>query len=157
MPDAQAAHEKTLTALLAAQGGANLIYGAGMLELGMTFDLAQLIIDSEIFKMVLHTINGFAVNDETLALNVIKEVGTGEFVSHPHTSENYRKIQSHSDLIDRQARDAWVLSGSRNMTERCYERAIYLLENHIPDPLSQEDADYIRKIIEDAEIEYGVK
>lgn len=123
----------------------------------MTFDLAQLLIDAEIFKMVLHTINGFIVNDETLALNVIKEVGTGEFVSHPHTSGNFRRIQSHSDLINRQARDAWVAGGSKTMADKSYEKAIHLLENHIPDPLSQEEADYIRKIIEDAEKEYGVK
>ena len=62
---------------MAAQGGANVIYGAGMIEMGMTFDLAQLIIDSEIYKMVLHTINGFEVNEETLALDVIKEVRMG--------------------------------------------------------------------------------
>lgn len=142
---------------MAAQGGANLIYGAGMLELGMTFDLAQLLTDAEIFKMVLHTINGFDVNTETIALNVIKEVGYGEFVSNPHTSANYKKIQSNSELINRQARDAWVAAGSKTMTEKCYEKAIYILENHIPDPLTQEDADYIRKIIEDAEVEYGIR
>lgn len=123
----------------------------------MTFDLAQLLTDAEIFKMVLHTINGFEVNNETIALDVIKEVGTGEFVSHPHTSGNYRKIQSSSDLINRQARDAWVAGGSKIMTDKCYEKAIYILENHIPDPLSQEDAEFIRKVIEDAEREYGVK
>lgn len=143
--------------MLAAQGGANLIYGAGMLELGMTFDLAQLLIDSEIFKMVLHTINGFEVREETLALDVIKEVGTGEFVSHEHTRSNFKKIQSHSKLIDRQARDAWVASGSKNLTERCYEKAIEILENHKPEPLTPEVAETIRKIVDDAEIEYGVK
>lgn len=143
--------------MLAAQGGANLIYGAGMLELGMTFDLAQLVTDAEIFKMVLHTINGFDVNKETIALNIIKEVGTGEFVSHPHTSGNFRNIQSHSQLINRQARDAWVSAGSKTMTEKCYEKAIYILENHVPDPLTQEDAEFVRSIIENAEREYGVK
>ena len=78
---------------MAAQGGANVIYGAGMIEMGMTFDLAQLIIDSEIYKMVLHTINGFEVNEETLALDVIKEVKMGEFVSQKHTTDNFKKIQ----------------------------------------------------------------
>ena len=57
-----------------------------MIEMGMTFDLAQLIIDSEIYKMVLHTLNGFEVNEETLALDVIKEVKMGEFVSQKHTT-----------------------------------------------------------------------
>lgn len=123
--------------------------------MGMTFDLAQLITDAEIFKMVLHTINGFDVNEETLALNVTKEVAHSEFVSHQHTSDNFRKIQSHSELINRQTRDAWIMSGSKNMTERCYEKAIYILENHVPDPLEQKDADYIRKVIEEAENEYA--
>lgn len=143
--------------MLAAQGGANLIYGAGMLELGMTFDLAQLLIDAEIFKMVLHTINGFEVNEETLALDVIKEVGTGEFVSHEHTRSNFNKIQSHSKLIDRQARDAWVADGSKDLTERSYEKAIGILENHKPEPLAPGVAEIIRKIVDDAEIEYGIK
>ena len=122
----------------------------------MTFDLAQLLIDSEIFKMVLHTINGFKVNEETLALDVIKEVAHSEFVSHDHTRSNFRDIQSHSNLINRQTRDAWVAAGSKDMTERCYEKAISILENHIPDPLEPKDAAYIRKVIEEAEREYGI-
>ncbi|MBW2613297.1 MAG: hypothetical protein JRE12_13205 [Deltaproteobacteria bacterium] len=34
MSDAQAGHEKSISALLPALAGANLIYGAGMLEAG---------------------------------------------------------------------------------------------------------------------------
>lgn len=127
-----------------------------MIELGMTFDLAQLLIDSEIFKMVHYTINGFKVNEETLALDVIKEVAHGEFVSHDHTVNNFRKLQTHSNLIDRQTRSAWIQSGSKDMTERCYEKAISILENHVPDPLEPKDAAYIRKVIEEAEKEYGL-
>jgi len=40
--DGQTAHEKTLTALLPALAGANLIYGLGMIEMGMTLSYAQL-------------------------------------------------------------------------------------------------------------------
>lgn len=143
--------------MMAAQGGANLIYGAGMIELGMTFDLAQLIIDSEIYKMVLHTVKGFEVNEETLALDVIKEIKTGEFVSHPHTVTNFKDIQSHSNVINRQSREAWLAGGSKDMTTVAYEKAIDILENYTPDPLTDEQAEYIRKIVEDAEEEYGVK
>ena len=142
---------------MAAQGGANLIYGAGMIELGMTFDLAQLIIDSELYKMVLHMIKGFEVNDETLALDVIKEIKTGEFVSHPHTVQNFKIIQSNSEVINRQSREAWLAGGGKDMTTVAYEKAIDILENHRPDPLTEEQTAYIRKIVEDAEEEYGVK
>lgn len=142
---------------MAAQGGANVIYGAGMIEMGMTFDLAQLIIDSEIYKMVLHTINGFEVNEETLALDVIKEVKMGEFVSQKHTTDNFKKIQSHSEIISRQPREQWLAAGGRDMTEVAYEKAIQILENHKPEPLTEEQAAYIRKVVEEAEAEYGVK
>ncbi|MBW2677288.1 MAG: trimethylamine methyltransferase family protein, partial [Deltaproteobacteria bacterium] len=43
MSDAQAGHEKSISALLPALAGANLIYGAGMLEAGMTFSFGQLV------------------------------------------------------------------------------------------------------------------
>ena len=42
---AQSGHEKTLTALLPALAGANLIYCLGMLESGVTFDYGQLVMD----------------------------------------------------------------------------------------------------------------
>ena len=128
-----------------------------MIEMGMTFDLAQLIIDSEIYKMVLHTLNGFSVNEETLALDVIKEVKMGEFVSNKHTTDNFKKIQSNSDLINRQARDAWLASGGKDLTQAAYERAVQILETHQPEPLTEEQAAYVRKVVEDAEKEYGVK
>jgi len=37
---------------LSALAGAKLIYGMGMLELGITFSLTQLVIDNKIAKMV---------------------------------------------------------------------------------------------------------
>jgi len=50
--DAQSGHEKTLTSLLPALAGANLIYGLGMLESGVTIDYAQLVMDAEFARMV---------------------------------------------------------------------------------------------------------
>ena len=41
-----------MTALMAALAGANLIYGAGMTESGVTFDYAQYVLDNEIATMV---------------------------------------------------------------------------------------------------------
>ncbi len=40
-----------MTCLLPALAGANTLYGAGMLELGMTFSMEQLVIDNDIIKM----------------------------------------------------------------------------------------------------------
>lgn len=142
--------------MLAAQGGANILYGAGMIEMGMTFDLAQLMIDSEIFKMVLHTIRGFEVNEETLALDVIKRVKFGEFLSQKHTSDTFAKYQSNTLLSNRQSRKSWLEAGGKDMTQVAVEKAIEILESHTPDPLTDDQAAYVRRIIEDAEKEYGL-
>ena len=56
----QTGHEKTLTGLLPALAGANQIYGAGMIESGVTFDLGQLVMDNEIARMIKFAVGGIA-------------------------------------------------------------------------------------------------
>ncbi len=82
MGDAQSGHEKTLTALLPALAGANLIYGLGMLESGVTFDYGQLVMDDEFARMIKFAVGGIPVSDETLAVEDIAAVGSfGDFLS----------------------------------------------------------------------------
>ena len=128
-----------------------------MIEMGMTFDLAQLMIDSEIFRMVLHTINGFEINEETLCMDIIKQARWGDYISNRHTMENYSKYLSTTQVFSRQNRMNWERSGSKDAAEVGYEKAIELIENHKPDPLTDEQAAYVRKVVEDAEKEYGVE
>ncbi|CAA7603417.1 trimethylamine-corrinoid protein Co-methyltransferase [Acididesulfobacillus acetoxydans] len=157
MPDAQAAHEFTLTALLTALAGANLIYGAGMLELGITFDYAQMLMDNEMARMVKQAVRGIRVSDETLAVDVVKEVGTaGNFISQDHTFTHMR-TQSQSKLIDRRMRENWLAEGGKDFTERAYAEAISILENHRPEPLPDKVVAQLRAIVEETEVEYGIK
>jgi trimethylamine--corrinoid protein Co-methyltransferase len=66
--------------------GANIIYGLGMLEMGMTWSLPQLLIDADIADMIQFSLNGIAVTDETLSVDVTKEVGyKKDFLTHRHT------------------------------------------------------------------------
>jgi trimethylamine--corrinoid protein Co-methyltransferase len=154
--DAQSGHEKTLTGLLPALAGANLIYGLGMIEMGMTIDYGQLVMDNEFARMIKHTLQGIPVNDETLAVDVIREVGIGkDFLSH-ETTFNHMRSQSQPELIDRRTREDWLADGSKDLYQRALEKAKHILETHEPDPLSQEARTTIRSIVEDAEAELGV-
>ena len=156
--DAQTGHEKTLTALLPALAGANLIYGLGMLEMGVTIDFGQLVIDNEIARMVKHCVNGIPVNDETLAVDVIKEIGPfQDFLSHDHTFKHMRVAQSQPKLMDRRMREDWEEMGSSDLYQRATEEARRILETHEPDPLSEGVLATIRSIVEDAEEELGVR
>ena len=73
-----------------------MIYGLGMLEMGITFDLAQLVLDNEMAGMVKHAVNGIPVTDETLAVDVIRDVGIlNDFLGHEDTF-NHMRSQSHA-------------------------------------------------------------
>lgn len=137
--------------------GANLIYGLGMIEMGMTIDYGQLVLDNEFAKMIKFLLNGIPVNDETLAVDVIREVGIGkDFLSHDHTY-NHMQSQSQPVLIDRNMREDWEASGSTDIHRRALDKAKHILETHKPDPLPDDVLATLRSIVEEAEEGLGVK
>ena len=149
-------HEKTLTGLIAALAGANLIYGPGMLESGITFDIAQLVLDNEFAKMIKHTVRGFGVNKEALAVDVIKEIGSAKnFLTHTHTLRHMRS-QSQPELIDRKGIEDWKAAGGTDIYQRAAEKVKSILENHKPEPLMEDVSTKIRSIIKETENELGV-
>jgi trimethylamine--corrinoid protein Co-methyltransferase len=142
---------------LAALAGANLIYGLGMLDMGMTLDWAQLVMDNEMAGMIKHVVRGIPVTDETLAVDVIHEIGPfGDFISHDHTRKHMRTIQSQPKLIDRRRRDFWLQLGGTDLAQRAKEEAKYILKTHKPDPLPPGVASTLRSIVQNAEEELCV-
>jgi trimethylamine--corrinoid protein Co-methyltransferase len=149
-------HEKTLTGLMAALAGANLIYGPGMLESGITFDFAQLVLDNEFAKMIKHTIKGFRVDKEALAVDVIKEIGPARnFLMHHHTLQHMR-TQSQPELIDRKGIEDWKAAGGTDIYQKAVEKVKIILESHKPEPLLSDVSNRIRAIIAETEDELGV-
>jgi trimethylamine--corrinoid protein Co-methyltransferase len=137
--------------------GANLIYGLGMIEMGMTIDYGQMVMDNEFARMIKYLVQGIPVNDETLAVDVIKEIGVGkDFLSHASTYKHMR-TQSQPKLIDRRMREDWQAAGSTDIYQRALEEARYILENHKPDPLPDDVLAAIRSIVEEAEAELGIR
>jgi len=123
--------------------------------MGMTIDYGQLVMDNEFARMIKYTVQGIPVNDETLAVDVINEVGIGkDFLSHDSTYKHMRS-QSNPELIDRKMRVDWVKEGSTDIYQRAMEKARFILENHKPDPLPEDVLSTIRSIVEEAEAELG--
>ena len=153
MPDAQAAHELTLTALFPVLAGANLIYGLGMLDSGLTWDYAQAVLQNEMYRGIMKAAEGFTISDEAIAFDVIKEVGHGgEFVTHPHTFKHMRQ-HSQNDLFDRKSRDSWVTAGSKDVVEKAYARAVHIIDNHKVQALPENIQAQLNTIFEGAEAE----
>ena len=156
MTDAQSGHEKTLTAVLPALAGANVIYGLGMLESGVTLDFGQLVMDAEIARMIKFAVGGIPVNDETLAVEDIAQVGAfGDFLSLDATYKHMRE-QSMPKLMDRRVREDWAASGSTDAYTRAMDEARRLLADYRPEPLPESALTEMRSIIGEAEVELGV-
>jgi len=142
--------------MTAALAGANMIYGLGMVELGMTMDFGLLVADNEFVRMIRRMLDGVPVNDQSMAVDVIREVGIGgEFVTHQHTFDHFKKNQSQSQLIDRNTRGVWKDSGGKDMHTRCNEFAREVLVAHKPEPLSESVAKTLRDIVAEAEKEFS--
>lgn len=143
---------------MTALAGANLIYGLGMLDIGLTLDYTKLVMDDEIAYMVRHIIKGIDVNESTLAVDVIKAVGPGgEFVSHPHTFQNFKETQSIAKLIDRRNPDEWKRMGSKSFFDNANAVACDLYDNYQATPLPESVKKEMRDIVNEAEEHYGVK
>ncbi len=134
-----------------------MIYGGGMLEMGLTMSFGQLVMDNEIIAMTRKVMEGIPVNDETLAVDVIKSVGArGHFLAEDHTYHNMRKLSDPS-LIDRRMRQFWDARGSKDLGTVCDEKAREILESHRPDPLPENVHSSLLSIIRNREEELGIK
>jgi trimethylamine--corrinoid protein Co-methyltransferase len=136
--------------------GANQIYGAGMIESGVTFDLGQLVMDDEIARMIKFAVAGIAVTDETMAVDDIAKVGAfGDFMSLDATMRHMREL-SQPEVLDRRVREEWESRGATDLAARTRARALELVESHQPLPIDPDIAEQVHRIIEAADREKGV-
>lgn len=143
-----------MTAMLPALTGSNVIYGMGMLEMGMTMSYEQLLIDEEIVRMIRRILQGIPVNKETIALDVIKAVGpAGNYLAQKHTMKYMRTDLSTTTLINRKMRNNWENAGAKDLPAVAREKAIEILENHKPIPLPDDVKKRIHDLVEEGEAE----
>lgn len=148
VPDIQSGYESTLSATLSALSGANIIFGSGVLEQGMTMDYAKLVMDAEMLGMIHIACSGVTVNDETLSMDVIHDVGPGgAYITHEHSLRSMRS-QSRANLFDRRSREDWMeMTQGKSIQERAYEKAIDILENHEPYALPEGAPEAMSEIV----------
>jgi len=141
---------------MAALAGANLIYGAGMIESGVTFDCGQFVMDNEFARMIKHCVGGIAVSDETLAVDDIAQVGAfGDFLSLDATLRHMREL-SQPEFLDRRVREEWEERGSSDLHARCLAKAREVLADYQPAQLDDDVKQRIHAIVEETDRLAGV-
>jgi len=130
--DAQSGYESAITNLLCALAGANFIHdAAGLMEFALTMSYEKLVIDNEILGMVMRAVEGIRVDDDTLAFDLIKEVGPGgNFVTAKHTRHFMRGEHYQPSLSDRNSREEWEAEGSKTTWEKAAEAVPKIIASH---------------------------
>jgi trimethylamine---corrinoid protein Co-methyltransferase len=149
--DQQAAVEATASIMMSAMSGTNMIHDVGYLEGGNCSSLAMLVMSDEIIGYVKRLIRGVRVDDVTLALEAIKRVGPmGEFVTDPHTYENFKTELWFPKIMDRHPCQRWLADGSMTMGDKAIARVRDLIENHNPEALESTISKKIDQIVTEA-------
>lgn len=134
IPDAQAGYERALQVLSCALSGVNFIHlSIGMIEQMLLASYEQCVIDNEILGATFRILQGMEVNSETLAMDVIKEVGPGgNFLTHEHTLKNFRKVEWFPRLTNRNKWLNWEAEGKISMRQKANEEARRILKEYHP-------------------------
>ena len=128
-----------------------------MIESGVTFDLAQLVMDAEIARLVKRSLQGMPVTDETLAVDDIVGVGSfGDFLSLDATLRHMRD-HSQPKLLDRRVREDWTSAGASDLYERARAEAQRILAEHVVPPLPDGVAAEVEAILRRAEAEAAAR
>lgn len=138
LADAQAGAETALSMLMAGMSGLNFIYEAcGGLDGTLTFSYEKLVIDNEIAGMVLRTLRGIEVNEETLAVDEICKYGSSNYLGSPHTGRTFRKEHYLPTLFDRRSWEAWLKAGGKDISLNARRKAQWILKEHHPEPIDR--------------------
>ncbi len=150
-PGSQATMERLMTLLPPALAGMDLI-NLSTLETKMSFSMEQLVVDETILSLMEHYFSGIGVGDETLALDLIHEIGsTGAYITADHTVGHFRGELLIPELVGRETRSAWDAAGAPDMSSRARDKIHRILTEHHTPPLAAGVAVRLDEIVKEAE------
>jgi len=150
-PGAQTVMERLMTLLPPALAGVDLV-NLTTLETKMSFSLEQLILDEMILTAVGRYLDGIIINDETLALDLIHEVGpAGAFIESAHTFQHFREELLTPGSTTFEHREAWEAAGSPDMRTQANQEVRRILAEHQPTPLPNGTMAQLEEIVKEAE------
>ncbi len=147
-PNWQAGIENSLSTFMASVVMSDMLLGVGLVHGSRIWSYEQMLMDCEIFDIIFKMMKGIVVDEETLALDAIREVVPGpggNFLALKHTKKNMRDIWV-PQFMDRRPYETWEeeRDGARDWAR---EKAIHILTTHRPDPFDPKLSDELQRII----------
>lgn len=151
-PNWHAGVENSLSTFMASMVMSDMLLGVGLLHGSRIWSYPQMLMDCEIFSIIKKVMEGILVDDETLALDVIRNVGPGgNFLSQKHTLKHMREIFI-PQFMDRRPYNVWEEKHD-DSRDWALEKARNILKTHQPEPLDPNVSRELKKII--AKVEEG--
>jgi trimethylamine--corrinoid protein Co-methyltransferase len=150
--DAQAGMEHAFGTLMSALDGANLIHDIGYMGSGLLGSPAAIVMCDEIISYVKRIMRGFSIDENTLALDLIREVGQGgNFMAERHTVRNFKNELWQSKHVNREMPEGWEDAGALTHAQRVTRKAKEILVSHQPRSLPDDVKKKLDRITAKAE------
>jgi trimethylamine--corrinoid protein Co-methyltransferase len=152
-PDWQAAVDDSFSTFASVFTSADMMNGCGLLNGSKILSYPHMIMETEIYSIVQKMAGGIEVNDETLALETIKKVGSnGTYLAEKHTRRHMQEIWR-PRVFDRTTYDQWLRSDKAGALAKATEIADEILATYEPEPLPADVSAELRRIVERADAE----
>ena len=150
--DEQAAFEGSLSCFFSALTGGDLCHDVGYTESGMTGSILQTVMMDDAIGYSRRITRGIEVNEDTLAADVIQNVGPdGHYLYEDHTMRHFKTEFWYPNLCDRHNFEEWEEMGRKTMRQRVIERTREILGSHKSSSVKPETLDAITAIMKAAE------
>jgi trimethylamine--corrinoid protein Co-methyltransferase len=146
-------------ALLAALSGTNYTETHGCVSSEMSHHPVQAILDDDLAGTIGRFIEGVNINSETLAIDLINEVGPipAHFLGTAHTRKMWTKEHFVPATADRLTYPEWINSGKKGCLEYAKEKMAKILATHKGTPLTSSQEEDIENILQEARKYYRQK
>jgi trimethylamine--corrinoid protein Co-methyltransferase len=140
-PSAEAGAQKMLTAWpYALCGGATI--ETGRLAGDWLYSPIQMILDMEMAGAMKRALRGFEINEETLAAEVVDQVGPGGlFAATEHAALHFRDEQWQPSIWARESLQAWHDGDRKTDVERARDRWYEVMAQPDPPPAISEETE----------------
>jgi trimethylamine--corrinoid protein Co-methyltransferase len=148
--DAQAAYESQMSLWPAVLSHANLVmHAGGWMEGGLTASFEKMVIDAEMLQMLCAFLAPIVVDEDTLAVDVMLEVGHGgHFFGASHTLSRYRDAFNAPLVSDWSSFERWHEAGGEDTARRAHRIWRALVDGHEPPPLGTDAAQAVDAYVE---------
>jgi trimethylamine--corrinoid protein Co-methyltransferase len=153
----QVGYENVYSHFLAVMAGADMSFGpSGMYEAVSLLDHPRILFDREILMVIDRITDGMKVDDKTLSLDMIRELGQqGSYIAHKESIKEYRSIWRKDSILYEDGKDEgrkW-----RDPRDIARETIEWILKNHDPDPLPDDVKLELDKILAAADADEDLK